>query len=65
MNEYPPENPPGSIIIPTPPTEPLAVTGAEGFYWLTLIAVILIFLGIWAILHVGKKSDKHHENDII
>ena len=65
MNEYPPQNPIGDVVVPVPPTEPLAVTGAEGIYWLLLIASILIFLGIWAIVHVGKQSDKHHENDII
>lgn len=62
MNEYPPQNPAGDYVVPTPPADYLAVTGAEGIYWLTLIATILIFLGIWIIMHVGKKSDRHHKD---
>jgi LPXTG-motif cell wall-anchored protein len=62
-NEYPPNNPDGGIWVYSPyDSEQLAVTGADSAYWLLLIATVLIFLGIWAILHVGKKSDRHHKD---
>lgn len=62
VSEYPPSNPEGGFIAPTPSPEQLAVTGFDA-YWLLVIAVTLIALGIWAIMHVGKKSDSHHKDD--
>jgi hypothetical protein len=63
MNEYPPQNPPGDIVVPTPPgPHDLAVTGAD--IWLYLgIAGLLIALGMIMIFYVGKKSDSHHKDD--
>ena len=63
MSEYPPNNPDGGVWVPTPPDpDQLAVTGFDA-YWLLLIAVTLVFLGVWALVHVGKKSDSHHKDD--
>ncbi len=62
MSEYPPENPADGIAIPPAiPDNVLAVTGFDAWP-LLLLAAALIAFGVWAILHVGKKSDSHHED---
>lgn len=63
MSEYPPQNPPGTTIVPHRHPDQVAVTGADQVGLFFLIASVLIFLGIWAIVYVGKQSDRHHKDD--
>lgn len=63
MSEYPPQNPPGEVAVPVPPSiNDLAYTGVDDVFFLLMIASVLIFLGVWAIVYVGRKSDSHHED---
>lgn len=62
MSGYPPENPSGDIVIPPViPDDALAYTGIDAWAYL-LVGVSLILFGIWAVIYVGKQSDRHHKD---
>jgi hypothetical protein len=62
IGEYPPQNPGTETLVPIPPKQNVATTGAD-IVMLALIGIMFVFYGVWAIVYVGKQSDRHHKDD--